>query len=159
MNIHYEIFLKLVPIYERTSKYIDINSVTKLTFSEELCYMILSSCHFRVGHQLDKLLYNDEFCIFCIYSNVNNVRKSVSRYLTLEKDIEKEALILLKDIYDSSNDVCVMINKNYERTESDGHKIVENTAVDCITVGDLQRLKNLLDDDINDDDEDGDVRI
>lgn len=141
MNLHYQMFHKLLPIIERTSTYIESNGGADLTFSEELCYMIMSACHFRLGNQMDKLLYADEFCIFCIYANLNNVRKSTSKYLALEKEVSMEASILLKDIYDTTNDLCVLINNNYDRKDEE-HRIIENLALECITLTDLQRVRN-----------------
>ena len=160
MNLHYEIFHKLLPLYERTAKYIQANGGNDLSFSEELCYMVMSSCNFRLGNQLDKLLHDDEFCIFCMYANINNIRKSTSRYLSIEKEINTEASILLKDMFDSTNSVCVSINNNYSR-DNEGCRIVENLAIDSITLGDMQRIKdntlNSIDD--FDDDDDDDIKI
>ena len=90
---------------------------------------------------MDKLLYADEFCIFCIYANLNNVRKSTSKYLSLEKEVSMEASILLKDIYDTTNDLCVLINNNYDRKDEE-HRTIENLALECITLTDLQRVRN-----------------
>lgn len=155
MNIHYQIFHKLLPLIERTAIYIESNGGADLSFSEELCYMIMASCHYRIGSQIDKLLYSDEFCIFCIYANINNVRKSTSRYLALEKDINVEASILLKDMNNTANDICILINDNYNREEE--HCIVENLAISCITHSDLQRVKDTNLDSQSDESDDDEI--
>lgn len=156
MNIHYQIFHKLLPLIERTAIYIESNGGADLSFSEELCYLIMSSCHFRIGSQIDKLLYSDEFCIFCMYANINNVRKSTSRYLSLEKDINVEASILLKDMNNTANDICILINENYNRNDKE-HETVENLAIPCITSSDFQRVKDTQLDFQNDDSDDDEI--
>jgi hypothetical protein len=143
MNLHYKIFRDTLPHWEYVRNHILFNNTGEATLEEELLFSIICILDERLSGIVQRLYESDDFCIFCLYANINSSRKTIARYLWLENNIEEEYRIQLEEIQKTMNNLCILINEKY--TRESGCKIVLNEAKEFITILDKQAFEYIHD--------------
>jgi hypothetical protein len=143
MNLHYKIFRDCLPRWEYVRSHILFNSSGEASLEEELLFSIVCILDEKLSSIVHKLYEQDEFCIFCMYANLNASRKTIARYLWLEKSIDEEYRIQLEEIQKTMNNLCIKINETYKRGE--GCNIVLNETKEFITLLDKQAFDYICD--------------
>lgn len=143
MNLHYKIFKDLLPRWEFVRNHILFNNTGEASLEEELLFSIVCIIDEKLSSIIHGLYELDEFCIFCMYANLNAGRKTLKRYLWLEKGIDEEYRMQLEDIQKTMNNLCININETYERES--GCKIVLNEAKEHITILDKEAFEYIID--------------
>ena len=115
-----------------------------------LSWMLLSDCFTRYKSVSNRLESKSKFCTTCLYNNLDVIRKSILRYLSIEQEISEEYKAFFLKIKDSANELCLQFNQMYSlsaNAEIGEHNYEKNVALAAIL-----SLKIKAEDDFEDED-------
>lgn len=109
---------------------------------------------FEFGDELMNMLAGKKFCVGCLYRNCDVMRKGITRYMTLETNIENVFQDILISLSERMTKTCIQLKAEYpaeiglkecKRIKNPAHnEILDNYVDSYMEIGD--------DDDDDDDD-------
>ena len=160
MSIQKKIYGTCFGYWKLSTGWLESNYSKELSFVDELLWSIMFRVSFVLSNETDSFMGDKEFCIRCKYTTLNNLRKTISRYLTIETQINEDERALLNQIQSGINDVCIDINEHYPKSDVE-HQVIKNEMRDLIPHDDKVVLRGYFrSGHVEDEDEDdGDVLI
>ncbi len=110
---HTDIFAGLTEIIYKLAKQGEgARQIQKWDSQNTLYFVLMGEACTRVSDQVRILTYNETFCGNCFYGNLDLVRKSLHRYVMIEKELTVEQQDFFNEIIASINDMCISLKKN-----------------------------------------------
>ncbi len=127
---HLQIYDKLSQALVKIGTYQAKNRVGTKDSAKSLEYFVFSACLNIVLQYIAIFNTQKFFCGHCFYTNLNNGRRAIHRYLVIETEITAEDKKLFRDVYAIFNAICLDLSKTQPPGDQCGE--IENTALQTL---------------------------
>jgi len=124
---HLEIYQKLDMLDDNLNDYIEENNIGEKNEIESLFYSIMCRCGMVIEYSKEVLETQKQFCIWCFILNMSCAQKAISRYFSIENELEENIDISYIEILVECESAFTQIVDSITEKYQDCNEI-ENTA-------------------------------